>query len=251
MSTPKLLIIQPDLSDPAGPLGTWLREAGAELDVRLPPRHEIPESLDGYDGVVCLGGGMGAQDDEKHPWLAQVRRLLAAAAGASMPTLGICLGAQLLTVATGGRVVKGDAGPEIGPGLVAKKDVAWMDPLFADLPMVQDVVQFHTDAIEQLPPGAELLGSAPRYQHQAFRLNRRVYGIQFHIETTPAVLKAWADAEPDLAAYARPGVFETEALTRLHEDIAETWRPFAERFVRLADGELEPAQDKSRMLPLA
>ena len=251
MSTPRLLVIQPDASDPIGPLGDWLREGGAELDVRLPPGDELPESLDGYQGFVVLGGGMSARDDAVHPWLAQVRKLLANAAGHGFPTLAVCLGAQLLAVATGGRVQPGSKGPEIGPGLVSKKDVAWTDPLFADLPLMQDVVQFHTDSIDPLPPGAELVASAPRYTNQAFRMNRRVYGIQFHIETTPEIVQEWAKEEPDLAGLARPGVFEMDALTQLHADIAETWRPFALRFVRLAKGELEPAEEKRRTLPLA
>lgn len=251
VSTPRLLIIQPDASDPLGPLGDWLREAGAELDVRLPPRDELPANLDGYDGLVCLGGGMGANDDAEHPWLREVRRLLSAAAGTGLPTLGICLGAQLLAVATGGIVEVGRQGPEVGPALVSKKDLAWVDPLFAELPLVQDVVQFHTDVIDRLPGGAEVLATAPKYPNQAFRLNGCVYGVQFHIETTPEVVLDWTKSDPEIAALARPGVFEIDRLTRLHADIAETWQPFAARFVQLADGRLAAAQDQRRTLPLA
>jgi GMP synthase-like glutamine amidotransferase len=251
VNTPRLLVIQPDESDPAGPLGSWFEAAGAGLDVRLPPLDELPETLDGYDGLVCLGGGVGAEDDRTHPWLTQVRRLLASAAGAALPTLGVCLGAQLLTVATGGVVVRGDRGPEVGPALVSKKDVAWTDPLFADLPLMQDVLQFHQDVIDRLPPGAELLASAPEYANQAFRMNRCVYGIQFHIETTPDVVLDWATDSPELAEWARPGALERAALQRVHADIEETWRPFAERFVELAAGKLQPAVDPRRSLPLA
>ncbi|MEQ0562122.1 gamma-glutamyl-gamma-aminobutyrate hydrolase family protein [Amycolatopsis sp. NEAU-NG30] len=247
----RLLIIQPDASDPVGPLGDWLTDAGAELDVRLPPGDDLPADLDGYQGVVCLGGGMGAEDDAKHPWLAEVRRLLAKAAAKNLPTLGICLGSQLLAVATGGHVEAGPDGPEVGPHLVAKKDAAWTDPLFAELPLMQDVLQFHSDAITRLPPGAELLASSPRYPHQAYRLGRCVYGVQFHIETTPEVVESWAADCPDEAEFARPGSLEHDALVTVHADIAETWRPFAQRFVRLAAGELAPAADSQRSLPLA
>jgi len=247
----RLLIIQPDASDPIGPLGEWLAEAGAELDVRLPPEQELPTSLDGYAGLVCLGGGMGALDDAEHPWLADVRRLLAAAAGHAVPTLAICLGAQLLAVATGGQTAEGDAGPEVGPGLVSKKDAAWVDPLFADMPFLPDVMQFHRDVITVLPAGAALLASTPKYPHQAFRMNRCVYGVQFHVETTPEVVQRWAELEPEMAELTRPGVLETEALLAAHAEIAETWRPFARRFVQLAAGELEAAAESQRQLPLA
>ncbi|SFW92390.1 type 1 glutamine amidotransferase [Amycolatopsis australiensis] len=247
----RLLIIQPDASDPPGPLGDWLTDAGADLDLRRPPADDLPTGLDGYQGVVCLGGGMAAEDDAKHPWLADVRRLLATAASRNLPTLGICLGAQLLAVATGGRVEVGADGPEVGPHLVAKKDAAWTDPLFAELPLMQDVLQFHTDAITRLPPGAELLASAPRYTNQAYRLGRCVYGVQFHIETTPEVVESWAADSPEEAGFARPGSLEHDALITVHADVEETWRPFAQRFVRLAAGELEPAAESQRTLPLA
>ncbi|HWD03415.1 MAG TPA: type 1 glutamine amidotransferase [Amycolatopsis sp.] len=247
----RLLIIQPDAGDPLGPLGGWFTEAGAELDVRQPPADEVPASVDGYAGVVCLGGGMGAVDDDEHPWLADVRKLLAEAAGKKLPTLGICLGAQLLAVATGGQVAVGEEGPEVGPALVAKKDAAWTDPLWAELPLMQDVMQFHNDVVKRLPPGAELLASAPRYQNQAYRLGACAYGVQFHIETTPEVVCRWADHEPEMAKLTRPGALESDRLAEVHMDIAETWRPFAHRFVRMADGELAPAPESQRSLPLA
>ena len=115
---------------------------------------------------------------------------------------------------------------------------------------MQDVLQFHTDAITRLPPGAELLASAPRYAHQAYRLGRCVYGVQFHIETTPAAVESWAEDCPEVAEFARPGSLEHDALVAVNADIEETWRPFAQRFVRLAAGELAPATDRQRTLPL-
>lgn len=252
MTAPRILVIQPDASDPVGPLGDWLTAAGAELDVRLPPADELPSALDGYQGLICLGGGMNAEEDSAHPWLKQVRDLLATAAHKAVPTLAICLGAQLLAVATGGRVVKGEKGPEVGGYLVSKKDAAWTDPLFADLPLMQDVLHFHGDEISRLPVNAVLLASAPKYANQAFRLGRCAYGLQFHIETTPEVVRSWADDEPEMAATAKPGAFEPDTLRQLHNDIAETWQPFATRFVRLARGELEPvAVSPTNTLPLA
>ncbi|MDQ0377134.1 type 1 glutamine amidotransferase [Amycolatopsis thermophila] len=246
--TTRLLVLQPDPTDPVGPLGDWLTGAGAELDLRRLPDDPIPATLDGYQGLVCLGGGMSAADDAIHPWLADVRAVLATAARTNVPTLAICLGAQLLADATGGRVERGADGPEVGAALVAKKDAAWSDPLFADLPLMQDVMHFHTDVITRLPNGAVLLASNPKYANQAFRLHRSAYGIQFHIETTTQVVQAWADEAPDIAATRPPRVFDTETLDRNHADIEETWRPFVTRFVRLADGALESAPPPS--LPL-
>jgi GMP synthase-like glutamine amidotransferase len=245
----RLLVIQPDDSDPPANLGDWLTEAGAELHVVRPFAEPLP-ALDDYQGLVCLGGEMGAMDDLKHPWLKDVREILASAVGRRLPTLGVCLGGQLLAAAAGGRVMKGDEGPEVGPAMAAKRDVALSDPLFGDMPMVQDVMHFHVDVIDRLPPGAELMTSSHKYPNQAFRLNGSAYGLQFHIETTTQIVLDWAAMAPEAAAEAKPGSLDKERLDEAHADIAEVWQPFAERFVRLASGELPLADMARNTLPL-
>lgn len=237
----RLLVVQPDPQDPLGPLGDWLVDAGAELQVHAPPADPLPADLAGYAGLICLGGEMGAGDDVDHPWLADVRRLLASAVTQRLPTLAICLGGQLLAVAAGGSVVVGPDGPEVGPHLVAKRDLGWTDPLFAELPLMPDVLQFHSDTIDRLPSGSALLASATRYPNQAFRVGRCAYGLQFHIETSTETVLAWARDYPAEAEFARPDALTRERLDELHADIEETWRPVATRFVRLAAGDLAPA----------
>ena len=246
----RLLVIQPDPEDPPGPLGDWLTAAGASLDLVAPPADPVPADLTGYAGLVCLGGEMGANDVLDHPWLVDVRRLLAQAVTKQLPTLAICLGGQLLAVAAGGSVVVGDDGPEVGPHLVAKRDVGWTDPLFAELPFMPDVLHFHTDMIDRLPPNAALLAAGIRYPNQAFRVGRCAYGLQFHIETTTELVLAWARDSPQEAEFARPGELTEERLDRLHADIEETWRPVAGLFVQLAAGELAPAGPARTQLPL-
>jgi GMP synthase-like glutamine amidotransferase len=249
VTLPRLLVIQPSDADPVGRLGEWLTTAGAEIDVVVPSREPLP-AIDGYQGVVCLGGDMGALDDREHPWLADVRLLLSKAVTTKTPTLAVCLGAQLLAVATGGQVRRGQKGPEVGVLLVAKRDAAARDPLFGELPLTPDVLQFHHDEISLLPPGAELLVSSPRYANQAFRVGAVAYGVQFHIETTPEIVLNWAALAPEEAALARPGQLEPDALAEAHVTLAEVWQPFAQRFVQLSAGELEPAIGSSRTLPL-
>ncbi len=249
MTLPRLLVIQPSEHDPVGRLGDWLTDAGAELDIVMPGRDGLPP-LDGYQGVVCLGGEMGALDDAEHPWLAEVRLLLSKAVATKVPTMAVCLGAQLLAVATGGQVRRGAQGPEVGVLLVAKRDTAARDPLFAELPLTPDVLQFHHDEIVLLPPGAELLASSPRYPNQAFRVGSVAYGVQFHIETTPEIVLKWASLAPEEAALARPGQLEPDFLVEAHVTLAEAWQPFARRFVQLSAGELEPALGSVRTLPL-
>jgi GMP synthase-like glutamine amidotransferase len=245
----RILVVQPSRIDPPGNLGEWLIEAGAQLDVILAPTSELPGDLDGYQALVVLGGEMGALDDEQHPWLPAVRALLSQAVTRSVPVLAICLGAQLLAEATGGRVRAARKGPDAGPSLVAKRDAAGDDPVFGAIPFTPDVLQFHTDEVASLPPGARLLAASPRAENQAFRVGSCAYGLQFHIETSTEIVLDWAQRSPELAQAARPGQLEPEHLDAFHRDLAETWQPVVERFVRIAA--LPPHErPTNRYLPL-
>ena len=232
----RLLVVVVHRTDPPARLGQWLRDAGAELDERhLGAGDELPDGVDGFDGMVVLGGPQSALDDERtSPELAGVRGLLEQALAADFPTLAICLGAQLLAQVGGGRVRKGIDGPEVGALLVAKRDAADADPVFGPLPLTPDVMQFHHDEISELPTGATLLASSPMYAHQAFRVGRHVYGLQFHIETTPEVIHEWAERDV-VGVAASP--WDRETICRLsdeaHPHIQEAWAPFAARFTDL------------------
>lgn len=225
-----VLVVQLDPSDPPARLGRWLREAGLELDVRaLDAGDSLPEDLSGHDGLIVLGGAVGANDDADAPFLPVVRQLLREAVSDEVPTLGVCLGHQLLAVAHGGRIRRMPDGPEIGAQLVAKRTAAATDPLFRSLPITPDVLQWHFDEVHVLPPGAQQLAGSPGCEHQAFRLGRLAWGIQFHIETTADIVRAWAAEDGgELADY------DLEAIVAravgIHDDLAEVWAPFAAEF---------------------
>lgn len=232
----RLLVVVVHPTDPLARLGDWLRDAGAQLDERhLASGEELPKGVDGVDGMVVLGGPQSALDDDvTSPELVGVRELLRQALAADFPTLAICLGAQLLAQVGGGRVREGIEGPEVGALLVAKRDAADGDPVFGPLPLTPDVLQFHHDEISELPAGATLLASSPMYANQAFRVGRHVYGLQFHIETTPDVIHEWAERDV-VGVAASP--HDRETICRLsdaaHPHVEEAWRPFAGRFVEL------------------
>lgn len=247
-----MLVVQPSDADPPERLGNWLADAGADLAVCRPATGDLPDNFDGVDGVVCMGGAMGAHDDAEHPWLASLRWLLAGAVTRRLPVLGICLGGQLLAAATGGAVRRAVDGPEAGTLLIAKRDAAAYDPLFAPLPLTPDVIQFHQDEIHRLPPGATLLASSPRHANQAFRVGAAAYGLQCHIETSPSMVLSWARRDAATARAFPPGQLDPDHLECVHADIADAWQPVAARFVALAAGELPPAAgpgDRS-ILPL-
>ncbi len=241
MTTPSgvgrtVLILEHDASDPLLRMGDWLAQTGVTLDHRrLHLGDQVPTSTAGFAGIISLGGEMGANDDHLADWLPATRALLAAAVASRTPTLGICLGAQLLAAATGGTVTKGDDGPEIGAYLAAKRDASQEDPLFAALPMTPDVMHYHYDIVSKLPPGAVLLLASTGYQNQAWRLGPAAWGLQFHIETSAADLRKWADTE------SRPHTGRLGAMLDVAADeMAVVWRDFTHRFVDFTGGKLQP-----------
>lgn len=232
----RLLVAVVHETDPLARLGTWLRDAGMELDERhLELGEELPAGLHDHDGLVVLGGPQSALDTpEQSPELVPVRELIRQALALDFPTLAICLGAQLLAQVGGGTVRAGIDGPEVGATLVAKRDAADADPVFGPLPLSPDVLQFHHDEIAELPTGATLLASNPCYANQAFRVGRHVYGLQFHIETTPEIIHEWAERDV-VGVAASP--HDRETICRLsdaaHPHVEEAWAPFAARFADL------------------
>jgi GMP synthase (glutamine-hydrolysing) len=240
----RLLVVVPSETDPPARLGDWLRSAGLELDERhLRAGDDLPETLDGYDGLLVLGGPQSSMDSpETSPELVGVRALLGQALSADLPTLAICLGAQLLAQVGGGRTRAGVDGPEVGATLVAKRDAADADPVFGPVPLSPDVIQWHHDEISELPTGAALLASNPHYPHQAYRVGRHVYGLQFHIETTPEMVRAWAESDP-VGVAASPHDLETICVraTDAHPDVEEVWAAFATRFAGLVDAHARQA----------
>ena len=228
-SSTRLLVLRLDDSDPPGRLGEWLTDAGLTLDVRaLDAGDPVPADLAAHDGLLVMGGAMGAFDDAIAPYLPAVRALLRTAVSDEVPTLGVCLGHQLLAGANGGTVRRRPDGPEIGAQLIAKRASAAHDPLFAELPITPDVIQWHYDEVSTLPPGAIQLASSPVCEQQAFRLGPVAWGIQFHIETTPDMVCEWAAKHTDLTDWDLDAI--VEHAIAVHDDLADVWPGFAAAF---------------------
>ncbi|AEG45305.1 type 1 glutamine amidotransferase [Isoptericola variabilis] len=206
------------------PLDRLARRLGDVRLVRLFDGDPVPALDECGDGLVVLGGQMSAYADDVAPWLPAVRALLAEAATSGLPTLGICLGAQLLAVAGGGRVEVGaPPGREAGVVPVRWRGSALTDPVLGPLVRAAgattdaDVeagrcstlaVSMHADAVVELPVGAEWLAYSEMYPYQAFRLGSAL-GVQFHPEASPSLAVRWAldhtdvsTAEVSDAAYA-------------------------------------------------
>jgi GMP synthase-like glutamine amidotransferase len=155
-----------------------------------------------------------------------------------LTVLGFCPGVQVMADDIPVRYRPGADGPELGARFVAKRDVAVDDPLFGEIPLSPVVVQWHWDAIVELPAHAVLLAAGTRYANQAFRVGSKAYGLQFHIESPAEMVAAWAVA--DTPAVRAAGFEPVDVLEKVIEalpEIEEVWRPFVERFAALIRGE--------------
>jgi GMP synthase-like glutamine amidotransferase len=220
----RALVVQHTAGEGLGRFAEWLPAAGVDVHPIHPYLgHRVPASVEG-DALIVLGGPMGACDDDRASWLPAVRDLLGSAVEDGVPTLGICLGAQLLAVAAGGEVRVGAAGPELG---LSQVQVAIADQLLdvGELP----VVQWHHDEVSMLPESAVLLASSDRYRVQAFRLGEVAWGMQFHPEVDPGIVATWASedaTDPSVLAEVR------QADDRLYD----AGRRLADRFAAVVTG---------------
>lgn len=231
---PVVLVVEHDAECPPALMGTWLEEAGCALDVRRPyAGDEVPE-LTAYDGMVVLGGPMGAEDDDRHAWLGPVKDRVRTARETGLPTLGICLGHQLIAVALGGRVERNPRGQQVGLLTVGWTDAADTDPLMAPLATPRRGVQWNDDLVTALPAEATLLAQTEHAEVQAARYAPAMWGVQLHPEVEAEMLRPWA--EEDRGSHETRGV-DTDGLLReidaARAELDAAWRPLAHGFAAL------------------
>lgn len=228
----RVLVVEHDAECPPAWFGTWLEELGCELDVCRPYAGDALPDATSYDGLVVLGGPMGANDDATQPWIGPVKQLLRGAHAAGLPTLGICLGHQLIAAALGGTVTRNPRGQQVGLLDLGWTDAAADDPLFGRLATPRRGVQWNDDVVVALPPGATLLAETAHGEVQVARYGARMWGVQLHPEVDDAVLKPWADE--DRGSHETRGI-DTDALLDAvrvaRSELDEAWRPLAAGFV--------------------
>ena len=241
-----LTVIEHQSSCPLDRFTGWLTQAPSAAVtlrvVRVGEGEPVPDVAACGSGLIVLGGEQDAYADAAWPWLPGTRNLLAEAVAVGLPTLGICLGAELLALATGGRVeVAAPAGREGGVIDLTPRPEAADDLLMAALlsaaparaaagPGLPGMPSMHADAVVDLPPGAVWLASSPRYPHQAFRVGERAWGVQFHPEVSQATFDTWAVEDLDAAGAA----YASAQLRDRWDEVSAGGRSLAERFVEVA-----------------
>lgn len=172
------LVLQHLHIEPTAIIGELIAEAGHTVDiVRIDKDEPVPAILEGYDGMVMMGGPMSANDIHL-PYITDEITLLKQAIEADFPVLGLCLGAQLLAKAAGAEIIPSPI-RELGWHPVFLADEGKSDPLFFSLKRTGlNVFQWHGETFT-LPANATLLATHPAVPHQAFRIGSSQYGLSF------------------------------------------------------------------------
>ena len=173
-----------------GLLAPILHDAGWNASYREVPTEDLgDQSIEQADLLIALGGPIGVYETDRFPFLLKEIALLERRLANDRPTLGICLGAQLMARALGSRVFPGPA-KEIGWGRVELTEDGQASSLS---PLAEEgavVLHWHGDTFD-LPDRAARLASNAAYENQAFAYGGRGMGLQFHVEVDPQRLEEW------------------------------------------------------------
>lgn len=199
----RIQVLQFDERVELGTFSGWLTELGGEITTWRCDRQQLPDPED-QGAVILLGGYMGVSDREQLPYLQLTADWVAEQVAVGRPLLAICLGAQLLAHALGGRVFR-EARQEKGIAEIELTAAGQSDPLFAQLPNPFTSFEWHNDSFA-LPAAALQLAQTDRCPGQAFR-HGNAWGVQFHPEVDEIIVADWCQrtgaGEQPLLAFRR------------------------------------------------
>lgn len=207
-----VLILKNTATEGPGTIEGYLK--GKEIECRIleVSKGETISDIAPYSHLLIMGGPMAVYEMKKYPFLSSEAGIIDEFIEKGRSVLGICLGAQLLAHVLGARVYPGSV-KEIGWFRADLTPDGMADPAVSaliagharraqNLPGLSmgdegayaEVFQWHGDTFD-LPDGSVRIAASPAYPNQAFRYGESVYGLQFHIEVTPQIIREWFEAE--------------------------------------------------------
>ena len=216
-----------DIEGP-GTIGGFLDDDGISYNVIDVFNEEpLPNSLSNTSAVIVLGGPMNVYEEDKYPFLKKEDEFLKEVIEEGLPTLGFCLGAQLIAKATGA-LVKQNPQKEIGWFSVSVTGEGSDDPLFQGFQAEFDVFQWHGDTFD-IPEDAVRLAESELCPNQAFRVGRNIYGLQFHVEVTGEMIYQWLDAYKD-EVNSLIGIVDPDQIIDVTKTKSESYKAQARQF---------------------
>ena len=161
--------------------------------IELDEGEKIPNNLNKFNAMLCMGGPMDTWMEKEYPWLIDEKTAIKRfVIDLKKPYLGFCLGCQLLGEIIGGKVVK-SINPEIGMLNINFSENKNSDPLFSKFPKNITSLQWHSYEVQGLEDNnaVTLLASSSETKYQIFRYQNHAYGIQFHIEVKDTTVNEW------------------------------------------------------------
>lgn len=216
-------------AEPPGLIGEALRDRGIATEtIQTFAGDRVPDTMNGRDALVVMGGPMGVYEQDRYPNLGKEISLIRNAIETSKPVLGVCLGSQLLAAALGADVAP--AQKEIGWFQVTLTGEAAGDPLLRDAGGSFTPFHWHGDAFD-LPPGASLLASSALTPRQAFRHGESAYGFLFHMEMDESMVRAMVEtfaeelqeAGGDPSAVLAQAVRAVPEMNRIGSEVFARW----------------------------
>ncbi|MGB8657611.1 MAG: type 1 glutamine amidotransferase [Candidatus Zixiibacteriota bacterium] len=186
-----VLLIHNCITEGFGLYETILRPIASKVKAIHPYRGDLFPNVHGIDTVIVGGTPISAYHLGNHPFLQQEFSFLKEVIAANVPCLGICFGAQLLSLALGGTVIRSPQ-KEIGVYEAELTESGTTDPSLKGFPRRFPVFQWHQDTFS-VPPNAELLVTGRTCRNQMFRAGNAV-GVQFHLETGSKEADSWCTA---------------------------------------------------------
>ena len=182
-----------NIEDPGYIKDLMIKDGVNITTIELDEGEKIPNNLNFFDGMLCMGGPMDTWMEKDFPWLIEEKKKIKEfVVELNKPYLGFCLGCQLLGEVIGGKVVKTN-NPEIGMLDVNFLDEKKKDILFADFPQKITSLQWHSYEVQELEKNKDvtLIASSKETKYQIFRYKNNAYGIQFHIEIKDTTVNDW------------------------------------------------------------
>ena len=190
----KIIILQHiSIEDPGYIKDLMIKDNFDLTTIELDEGEKIPENLDQFDAMFCMGGPMDTWMEKDFPWLIdEKKRIKEFVVDLKKPYLGFCLGCQLLGEVVGGKVVKSNK-PEIGILDINFLENKNNDKLFSKFPNTIKSLQWHSYEVQNLEniKNITLIASSPDTKYQIFKFYEHAYGIQFHIEIKKTTVSEW------------------------------------------------------------